>query len=106
MPYQLGGNPRLHCGQMAPYVVGLVIFIAVFVAAVLMWPGIPNKQTCSGELRWHPHIEFHKPPAGKKDMRKDEARYKLFAWTYLSVWSLTPLALVILSHFKPLDSRS
>ena len=77
------------CRQMALYVLGLVIFIAVFVAAVLMWPGIPKgrrcmsrRSCCAAELRWHPHIEFHKPPAGKRDMRKDEARlHKLFTWT-------------------------
>eukprot|EP00930_Biecheleria_cincta_P021759 TRINITY_DN16026_c0_g1_i1.p1 TRINITY_DN16026_c0_g1~~TRINITY_DN16026_c0_g1_i1.p1 ORF type:complete len:465 (+),score=86.42 TRINITY_DN16026_c0_g1_i1:59-1396(+) len=60
--------------QMAPYLVGFVVFIVVAIVGLLLWT--------------HPHVEFHKPPAGKKDHPRDEVLQLLQSHTMLHIAGL------------------
>ncbi|CAJ1331590.1 unnamed protein product [Effrenium voratum] len=60
--------------EMAPYILGLVIFIAASVVGMLLW--------------WNPHIEFHKAPATKRDMSKNEVHAHLRNHSILHVGGL------------------
>jgi len=70
--------------EMAPYLVGFVLFIAVFVAGILMW--------------WHPHIDFHRAPASKRDLEKEEVLANLRNHTILHVGGLHRSGLTLLSE--------
>lgn len=70
--------------EMAPYLIGIVLFIAVAVAAVLMW--------------WHPHIDFHRAPASKRDLEKAEVLANLKNHTILHVGGLHYSGLTLLSE--------
>lgn len=69
---------------MAPYVLGLVIFIAIAVTGGLMW--------------WNPHIEFHKAPASKKDMSRDEVFAHLQNHTILHLGGMHFTGLTLLAE--------
>ncbi|CAK9039731.1 unnamed protein product [Durusdinium trenchii] len=70
--------------EMAPYVVGAVLFIALGVAGLVTW--------------WHPNISFHRAPVSKLDMEKEEVLAHLRNHTILHVGGVHYSGLTLLSE--------